>query len=608
MPGIAGIISRKNGETERRDLSAMMACMQHDLCYATGEFVDEKAGLYAGWTCHRGSASDCMPIANEAQTVVLLLAGETYVDQEVIENLRKRGHRFNGDDLSYLVHLYEEKGEAFVGELNGMFSGVLLDNARGHLLLFNDRYGMGRFYCFRGKDEFLFSTEAKALLKIRRDLRVMDIEALAQLFVCDCPLGKRTLFRGVELLPPGSILAFRNGVPTGLKRYFDVAEWEQQPALENGAFLDELRVTFHRILNRYFRARQPIALSLTSGLDSRAILAHANAPPQGLPCFTLAGPNRESYDVTIARVIAANCGHPYQVVQLDEGFLSEFPSHARQTIYISDGYHDVCGSHDIVFNRSARQIAPIRMTGKFGSEIVGRQSMMRKPRVLERDLFHPDFQPAIAGAAESLREIKGINELTFAVFCEIPWHEYGRLAIESAMTTLRTPYLDNDLVKLMYRAPGNARSSLDTRLALATDTRGVLRNIRTDRGTAGPRIPFLSTGLRFLLYTLFKLEYAYQYELPHWLTRVDSLLRFLRPETLLAGRYQITSYRIWFRDELSGYVKDVLLDPRAARPYLNRAKTERIVRGHIEGKANFTDTINKLMTAELIHRYLIEEV
>jgi asparagine synthase (glutamine-hydrolysing) len=91
------------------------------------------------------------------------------------------------------------------------------------------------------------------------------------------------------------------------------------------------------------------------------------------------------------------------------------------------------------------------------------------------------------------------------------------------------------------------------------------------------------------------------------MTKIDSMVRSLDPETLLAGRYQLTAYRLWFRDELSDYVKDVLLDPRSVtRPYLNREAAVRIVRGHVDGRANFTEAINKLMTIELIQRTLIE--
>jgi asparagine synthase (glutamine-hydrolysing) len=608
MPAIAGIISTGRGEENRRDLSVMMACMKHELGYVTGEFVEESAGLYAGWTCHEGSNADCMPVMNETQTLVLLLAGETYVDQDVIEGLLKQGHRFDRDNESYLIHLYEERGRAFVEDLNGTFAIVLLDLASNEVLLFNDRYGMGRIYVCRGKDEFLFSTEAKGLLRIRRALRTLDLEGLAQFLVCDCPLQAQTLFKGIETLPPGSIQSFRCGVPAGTKRYFDVAEWEQQPVMEDGAFLNELLETFHRILPRHFRARQPVALSLTSGLDSRAILAHVDGRFGDIPCFTFSGMDRESFDVQIARTIASRTGRSYQLVSLKRGFFSDFPEHAARTVYISDGCHDVCGSHDVVLNREARQIAPIRMTGKFGSEIVGRHSMMRKPRVWGSDLFHPDLLPLIGKASEDFLQLRHGHALTFTAFREIPWHEFGRLAIESSMLTLRTPYMDNDLVKLMYLSPRDARSSLDTRLALAEDGRGALRDIRTDRGTAGRNLPLLSESLRFLLYALFKLEYIYLYDLPHGMSRLDALFRPLAPERLLAGRYQLTSYRLWFRDELSNYVKEILLDPRAvSRSYLNRGTTDRIVRGHIEGRANYTEAINKLMTVELIQRLLIEE-
>jgi hypothetical protein len=71
------------------------------------------------------------------------------------------------------------------------------------------------------------------------------------------------------------------------------------------------------------------------------------------------------------------------------------------------------------------------MTGKFGSEVVGRHSMMRKPRVWEQGLFHPDIIPFMGRAADELREMRQTHPLTFTAFREIPWHEFGRLVIET---------------------------------------------------------------------------------------------------------------------------------------------------------------------------------
>ena len=114
---------------------------------------------------------------------------------------------------------------------------MLLDSARNEVLLFNDRYGMGRIYVSHGRDECLFSTEAKGLLKIRRELRALDPEGLAQYLVCDCPLGEKTLFRGVQTLPAGSLRVYRNGARVEAATYFDPARWEGQAALEDDVFL-----------------------------------------------------------------------------------------------------------------------------------------------------------------------------------------------------------------------------------------------------------------------------------------------------------------------------------------------------------------------------------
>ena len=48
-------------------------------------------------------------------------------------------------------------------------------------------------------------------------------------------------------------------------------------------------------------------MSLTGGLDSRMILAWAQAAPGSLPCYTFGGPYRDCADVRIARQLATIC-------------------------------------------------------------------------------------------------------------------------------------------------------------------------------------------------------------------------------------------------------------------------------------------------------------
>ena len=73
------------------------------------------------------------------------------------------------------------------------------------------------------------------------------------------------------------------------------------------------------------------------------------------------------------------------------------------------------------------------------------------------------------------------------------------------------------------------------------------------------------------------------------------------------GRHKPFHFRVWYRDALSEYVRETLLDSRAlSRPYLNRNGLEATVRGHLNGHRNYTAEIHKVLTLELIHRLFID--
>lgn len=608
MPGIAGIISKKPREINKKDLSVMIDCMIHEPFYTSGAYADDQLGLYVGWVCHKGSFSDCMPVFNEERDLVLIFTGENFVDLEVTEGLRMRGHDFDPSNASYLIHLYENDKEGFLKNLNGWFSGLLVDLQKNKVVLFNDRYGMNRIYYHEGKGEFLFSSEAKSLLKVRPELRKIDMKSLGEFFACDCVLENRSLFSEVLVLPGGSAWTFHNSSEVKKDYYFKPEAWENQPVFEKEEFYKSLRETFPNILCRYFSSKEPIAMSLTGGLDTRMILACTDNRPGELPCYTFGSIYRDTFDVRVARKVADACHQPYYVLVPDNKFFSDYHSYAEETIYISDGCLDVSGSYDLYLNRLARKIAPIRMSGKFGSEVL-RSFSFFKAVPLSLRLLHPDFNDFVQEAGRTLSGIGGGHKLSFTLFKEFPWHEYGRLSVEQSQLTYRTPYMDNDLVGLAYRAPEGARSTREIPLRLIKEGNPDLFYIITDLGYAGKSNFLFSKSVQFLRWFLFKAEWYYNVGMPHWLARLDHAFGALSPGSLILGRHKIDHYRMWLRNELSDYVQDVLLDRRTAnRPYLNKKFLEEMVRCHLKGDRNYTNEINKALSAELIHRLLIENI
>ncbi len=608
MPGITGFISARYFESSRDALNRMVSSMVHEPACVTGTHIEERLGVAVGWVCHEGSFSDCLPIWNETRDIGLIFVGENFADQNDLDRLRLKGHVFNGEDASYLVHLYEEVGQSFFQTLNGTFVGLLIDLRERKVFLFNDRFGLGRIYYHEGADGFYFASEAKAILKVLPALRRVDMQSLGELFVCGCVLQNRTLFPGISLLPVGSAWTFQAESATQKWNYFDRTSWDNCAPLSPDDYYQELKATFSRVLPRYFRNSPSIAMSLTGGLDSRMIMAWAQFPPSGLPCYSHRGPFRECADATIARRVAKVCRQPHRTVMVDEKFFVEFPTLAEQSVYITDGTMDVSGAAGLYVNRVARrEIASVRMTGNYGGEVL-RSVVMLKPGLQESTLFAPGFVKHLTNAFDvcNAERVQDRLPISFVAFKQVPWFHFARYALESSQLTIRSPFLDNDLVALAFRAPREPSVNFALAEKLIAEGNPALGAFPTDRGPLGRRGVLGKVREQFQEFT-FKAEYAYDLGMPHWLSRLDRVLSPLRLERAFLGRHKYCHFRLWYRNQLSGYIKEVLLDRDSLnRPYLDGRAVGEMVSAHVTGRGNYVNEIQSLLTAELIHRQLIE--
>src|SRR2546423_718111 len=398
MTGFAGIIDQRLALKSDALVSTMVQSMAREQSSSSGTHRTPQLGLSIGWFCSLAAPSNCIPNWNERRDLCLMFCGEDYRDQSEIDRLRSIGHEFDSEDGSYLVHLYEERGPAFFEELNGSFSGLVIDLRLQKLVLFNDRYGLNRVYFHQSENAFYFASEAKALLKIFPHLRSIDLRSLGEFFSCGCVLQNRTLFSGISLMPPASAWVFLPGQPVKKEFYFSAEKWEQQPAMSAEDYYQSMKAAWNRVLPRYFRGKEASALSLTGGVDSRMILASAPSAAGKLPCFTFQGKFRECTDVKVARQVARVCGQPFHVIRINQEFLHEFPSLAQRAVYLSDGAMDVTGSVDLFVQPPAREIAPVRITGTNGGEML-RRIVAFRPGTVYQSLFESGLFKSITEAA-----------------------------------------------------------------------------------------------------------------------------------------------------------------------------------------------------------------
>ena len=596
MPGITGLITKMPREWAEPQLLQMVRTIQHEAFYTAGTWIDESLGIYVGWVARKGSFSDGMPLRSSSGEVVLIFSGEDFSQPTGADGYRPAAGLVN---ISYLAELYG-KDPTFPAGLNGRFHGLLVDRAAGTAMLFNDRYGMHRLYYHRSREAFYFSAEAKAILAVLPELRSLDLQGLAETIVCGCVLGNRTLFQGIEVLPQAASWTFRNASIERESTYFDPKQWEEQPALEPEVYYQEMRHAFSQSLPRYFDGAESIGMSLTGGLDTRLIMAWRKANPNSLPCYTFGGMYRDCQDVILARRIAHLCRQPHTVLEVGEDFLVNFSRYAERSIFLTDACVDVSRAPDLYVQERARQIAPVRIAGTYGSEIIA-HSVMFKPKEPEAGLFNREMLPHMQEAVATYDGYRREHPATFAAFRQSPWYHYGVLALEQTQVAIRTPYLDNEVVRTVFRAPDLTAESSDVRRRLIREGDPILGEMRTDRGVGGGQL-----SRAFQEFT-FKAEYAYDYGMPQTVARIDHFLSVLHPERLFLGRHKFYHFRIWYRDALSGYVREMLLDPRSlSRFYIDRKRVEAIVHGHLSGQQNYTNEIHRLLTLELVHRLFLD--
>jgi asparagine synthase (glutamine-hydrolysing) len=605
MPGIAGIIGTECSPERRRELDAMIGCMLHEKFYVSGTFASEQLGLTVGWVAHADSFSVRMPVWNQDRTICLIFSGEDYQDRSAIDQ-PINGEKSDANGAGYLVQRYEKLGLKFLEQINGWFSGLLVDLREQKAFLFNDRYGLGRICYHQHGSGLYFASEAKSLLAVLPHLRALDFKSVGEFFSCGTVLQNRTLFAGVSILPGGSVWTTNRDRVIAKGLYFEPRQWEGLPTLSSLDYYERLKATWQRILPRYVRDNERAALSLTGGVDSRMILAWAPRLSGQLPCYTFSGRYRDCNDVKLARQLARLSQQPYQTIPVDGEFLSEFPALAEKTAYISDGNMDASGAIDLFVQRRAREIAPIRLTGTNGGELL-RRLIAFKPTRLREDLFDPGLARQISIAESTYAEELKCHQLSFTAFKQAPWYMNSKFALERSQLTLRMPYFDNDLARLSYQVPPAIAEDNGPALQLIADGNPVLEQIGTDRALRMNAVPGIGRLRHLVQEFTFRAEYAYDLGMPQWLARLDHTLRPVKMEKLFLGRHKFHHFRVYYRDELSHYLKEILLDPRTlSRSFLQRPAVEDLVNTHIRGYRNHTLEIHRLLAFELAHRQLVD--
>lgn len=609
MPGIVGILSLREPEKCQEILSEMVASMKNEKSLSSGYYIRPHLGLYIGWVSAKSPNLAPHPIVNEHSDIVLFFEGECFSDKDICSDLITNGHRFEKIGTSWLVHYYEERGIDFLKDINGCFSGFLVDSRINVAFLFNDRYGIERIYYHFAKQGFFFASEAKALLRVHSELKAFNTEALVEYIGVGCCLGWKSLFNKVSILPSGSRWALKpteNGYHIKREEYFSPSDWEVESKLTLEEYMSKFIETFSKVIPRYLESATGIGISLTGGYDTRMITACLRENDCFPITYTFCGKNGKTKDAQIAELVANALGLKHFLLRIEEDFFSGFKLNADNTVYITDGTLGVCGTHEIYLNAKAKNLSPVRLTGNFGSEILRGISTF-KPIKLTKELFSDEFYKQLAEFTEQV-DLNPINPVSFAAFKEIPWSLFGTVKAAKSQILFRTPYLDNELVKLAFRAPIGLDKLANIIKILIRKKEPFLANILTDRGDSIGSSSMSGVIKRLISITTFKLDYYLNEGMPNGFGILDELISLIDFKNIIFGSHKYLFYRKWFRQELFSYVYDRINEAcLSSNPIWNIHFLKKMAHRHRSGYRNYVQEINAVLTIEAIERLFLNE-
>ncbi|BCS36069.1 hypothetical protein TBR22_A53060 [Luteitalea sp. TBR-22] len=487
--------------------------------------------------------------------------------------------------------------------LNGTYAGVVVDRRTGRTAIFNDRFGVQRLFARFTSTGVCVASCARGVIAGHPEPTSIDRRGLAQMVVCGCTLSGTSLFTGIQVLPPAQVLFLEPDGAIERRTYFDRRDWEDQNALEPETFAAQFSVEFARATMRQLQDVDA-ALSLTGGLDSRMVLSVANAARRTLPCYSFGGPVREPFDVRIGRELAHRCEVPFEALSLDAGFARSADTWFERSVWISDGYIGLPGAAELYVNTLASRIAPVRITGNYGSEI------LRGARAVGASLKRvavlcPDLRADAAEAHAEFGEIARWHPVSFAAFHQAPDHGYGRRAVETSQVVTTTPFLDNEIVRLVYQAPP-AMDGTALSVRVINDHSPQLLDVPTDRGLLGRGWSARRYLLRFWREVTFKAEYLANTGMPDLLTRRPRLRRVMGVESRLLGRHKFYHLRALLRNDLEPYVRDTLCGSDLPA-YLERTRVRAMVDEFYSDRQNHASNIDLALTLTVATRSLLSQ-
>ncbi len=367
MSGVFGVLDSKRDTQTNRLLSQMGAAMSHREWFVVETHSDENAGVGLGRIGVGIFNQEQQPICSEDGNLMVFLSGELYETDKLRRGLEAKGHHFrDASDLELVLRLYQDRGEQFIHDLQGVFLLAIWNRCQQEITIANDRYGLCPLYYTHYNGKLVFAPEMKGVLCDPDFHKELDLVALAEYMRFQHLLGDKTFFEGLKLLPNAVLLRYSLQTDSlTVQPYWDLSQIpELPPTLTFEEATEEAGRLLKAAVDRLTGGDYRLGMYLSGGVDSRVILGLIR--PNLLPITTITFGQRASRDVVYAGQIAAKVGTEHRYFEFTDGrWIKDFVGFHLE---LTEGFHSWIHAHGISILDQVRPSMEVNLTGFGGGQ------------------------------------------------------------------------------------------------------------------------------------------------------------------------------------------------------------------------------------------------
>ena len=576
MPGLAGIIQQTQESQPISRFERMLGRMQRHRPFVT-EREEDPAG---GWAIGRAHLGHLQPAAQgSVGDLTVWLHGDLWNTAAIA---RAEGLAPACSTRDLLASLYLRHGSQFAAGLEGAYVVAIIDRKASRLTLATDVVGSYPLYWQSTANGFSFCSDLTALIAGSSSTPRLDLRAVADYLTIGFVVGDRTLADGVRLLGPGETLVY-DGKTAGVTvaRHSEMLDLFQSAPRSQPEYIEELRATFTRAVNRTLEGNHAFTLSLSGGLDSRAILSNINGRSGELTTYTLG--IEGCADQAIAERLAEITGTNHRFFELNEAYLSDFLQNLTAMVSLTDGLYFSQGLTEMLALQFIEQTGGTVLLRGHGGELA--KVSLAWPLHTDETVHSLSGMPALVtymaaranyltpgtpvdhllrpgavdragrGSLDSLGALMSTVALDPAQACAYLYlHEHHRrytipsLELFRSRIDVRLPFVDPDFLRVLLSAPARWRDDTSIHRALVATGDPALLRVRNSNTGAAVNAGRLTETLMDKLNTLLKRAnvsgFRHYHNFEGWMRRM--LIKSVQDELMTPS----ARVREWFRGDV----------------------------------------------------------